>query len=150
MKRINWLEFMKIRDNFLRLAILTAKGTDRRRLQRGLPQVFATTDRRPHVPLSAVRWALGLWGFDKKFIFNDEWLPEEILMFLGIRCKIIYRERPITKVDRRTLLDLRGTHVEREMKICHVKGHDWLVGGIFEEEVACGWLIPLDRVDLES
>lgn len=158
MKRIDWSEFMKVHSTFTRLAILTAKGSDRRQLKMGFPKVF-TGDRHSRVPLSVLRWVLGLIdanidGTTHRIFDPDDWMPWEVVQLIGIHCWYYGDDanewHRLSKADRQVLdgLEMEVRPVLGVLQTCTVRKRQWLVGTSYACEPSSGWLIPLDQVDL--
>ena len=148
---INWAEFLKIDDTFLRLAIITSPGKNRALLEKRWPELYSR--RHGKIPLSIIYWVLDLNYDDKVPVFpSPEWSWTDVLEHVHIpHLNLDSDSTPLTEDECNNLRLFKKVSIrERQVAICVFRGRQYLVGEVYDDSPLGAWILDLDQIDLNS
>lgn len=151
---INWSEFAKLKNVFLRVAVLNCEGEEQKRLEKGLPALF--TNRRQPVPLSVILWLLDVREDDNIPLFDgDECFWDDVLACAKIPLLRLEEGgetiQPNEKEWERLLhYEAATLWDKRIVSICTFRGKAHIVLYVSGDSPHGATLIPLDAVDLNA
>ncbi len=155
MKFINWAEFAKLKNVFLRLAILNCEGEERKLLEKGIPELFVK--RRQPMPISVIFWLVDQWEDQSSPLYIDCWYCEDLTKYAKLHVCVLDDSTDAkdaikpTEAEWKDLLRHEdATLRDRTISICVFRGKIYLIVFVSGDYPHGAYLIPIKSVDLNT